>query len=138
MSTERFFSQPPTQAPKTMLFRDETISANTEYAEHSHNWSQVICIKSGVMSMTVAGQRYLTPCELAIWIPAGIKHSSHNRKSTRFCALDISPELSQGLPVEPCILTQEYRRIRPEGYSARSIAHRVSSRNSAAVSARRR
>ncbi|MFZ4831584.1 AraC family transcriptional regulator [Rouxiella sp. Mn2063] len=105
MTPERSFSQPPTQAPKTLLFRDETISANTEYAEHCHNWSQIICIKSGVMSMTVAGQRYLAPSELAIWIPAGIKHSSHNRKSTRFCALDISAELSLGLPVEPCILT---------------------------------
>lgn len=51
---------------------------------HSHPWSQIICVKSGVLAMLVAGQRYLAPREFAIWVPAGVEHSSYNRKTTRF------------------------------------------------------
>ncbi|CAM3697642.1 AraC family transcriptional regulator [Rouxiella silvae] len=93
-----------TLAPETLLFRGETVSANTEYASHSHRWSQIICVKSGVLAMQVAGQRYLAPPEFALWIPAGTVHSSYNRKTTRFYAIDIATHLDAGLPKTPCLL----------------------------------
>lgn len=93
-----------TQAPETLLFRDEAVSADTEYVSHAHRWSQIICVKSGVLSMEVAGQRYLAPPEFAIWLPADTVHSSYNRKATSFYAIDIATELSHGLPASPCLL----------------------------------
>jgi AraC-like DNA-binding protein len=94
-----------TQPPEPILFRGETVSANTEYAPHSHTWSQIICVKSGVLTMEVDGQRYLAPPEFAFWLPAGIVHSSYNRKTTRFYAIDIAAELNEGLPQSACMLS---------------------------------
>lgn len=105
MPQPRFYPPLPDQIPNTLLFRGETILANSEYVCHSHPWSQIITIKSGVMAMKVEGERYLAPREFAIWIPAGVKHSSYNRRTTRFCAIDIAPEWDDGLPEKPCLLT---------------------------------
>lgn len=105
MSQKRFYPPLPAKQPTTLLFRGETVLANSEYVLHSHPWSQIICVKSGVMAMNVAGQRYLAPREFAVWLPAGTEHSSYNRKTSRFCAIDISRELDIGLPPSPCLLT---------------------------------
>ncbi|MBU9813037.1 helix-turn-helix transcriptional regulator [Rahnella sp. C60] len=104
-SLPRYYPPLPEKIPVTLLFRGEIVEGNSEYVEHSHPWSQIICVKSGVLAMRVAGQRYLAPREFAIWIPAGVEHSSYNRKTTRFCVIDIAPELDIHLPVEPCLLT---------------------------------
>ncbi|WP_421595131.1 AraC family transcriptional regulator [Rahnella sp. PD4] len=104
-SLPRYYPPLPEKMPVTLLFRGEIVEGNSEYVEHSHPWSQIICVKSGVLAMRVAGQRYLAPREFAIWIPAGVEHSSYNRKTTRFCVIDIAPALDIHLPVEPCLLT---------------------------------
>ncbi len=93
-----------TLIPETLLFRGETVSANTEYATHSHPWSQIICVKSGVLTMEVSGQRYLAPPEFAFWLPAGTEHSSYNRKTTRFYAIDIANSFDKNLPKTACLL----------------------------------
>ncbi|TPG63384.1 AraC family transcriptional regulator [Ewingella americana] len=105
MSQHRFYPSLSEKQPSTLLFRGETVLANSEYVLHSHPWSQIICVKSGVMAMNIEGQRYLVPREFAVWLPAGAEHSSYNRKTTRFCAIDISRELDVGLPSSPCLLT---------------------------------
>ena len=101
----RYYPPLPEKMPVTLLFRGEIVEGNSEYVRHSHPWSQIICVKSGVLAMLVAGQRYLAPREFAIWVPAGVEHSSYNRKTTRFCAIDIAPELHTDLHAEPCLLT---------------------------------
>ena len=87
----RYYPPLPEKMPVTLLFRGEIVEGNSEYVRHAHPWSQIICVKSGVLAMLVAGQRYLAPREFAIWVPAGVEHSSYNRKTTRFCAIDIAP-----------------------------------------------
>lgn len=101
----RYYPPLPEKMPTTLLFRGEVVAGNSEYVRHSHPWSQIICVKSGVLAMLVAGQRYLAPREFAVWLPAGTEHSSYNRKTTRFCAIDIAPQMSQNLPAAPCLLT---------------------------------
>ncbi len=101
----RYYPPLPEKMPVTLLFRGEIVEGNSEYVRHAHPWSQIICVRSGVLAMLVAGQRYLAPREFAIWVPAGVEHSSYNRKTTRFCAIDIAPELDTDLPAEPCLLT---------------------------------
>lgn len=105
MQPPRHYPTLPETPPDTLLFRGGTIISNSEYVPHTHPWSQIIGVKSGVLTMNVAGQRYLAPREFAIWLPAGVEHSSYNRKTTRFFAIDIAPELSQELPKQACLLT---------------------------------
>ncbi|MBF7996347.1 AraC family transcriptional regulator [Rahnella laticis] len=104
-SSPRYYPPLPEKMPVTLLFRGEIVEGNSEYVQHSHPWSQIICVKSGVLAMLVGGKRYLAPREFAIWVPAGVEHSSYNRKTTRFCAIDIAPALDKDLPSTPCLLT---------------------------------
>jgi len=105
MPQPRFYPPLPDRTPSTLIFRSESVVANSEYVPHSHPWSQIICVKSGVIAMNVEGDRYLAPREFAIWLPARTEHSSYNRKATRFCVIDISPTLDVGLPEKPCLIT---------------------------------
>ncbi len=41
---------------------------------HFHDMHQVMCPLEGALVVEVTGGRHLVPCQLAAWIPAGIRH----------------------------------------------------------------
>lgn len=86
-SLPRYYPPLPEKMPVTLLFRGEIVEGNSEYVEHSHPWSQIICVKSGVLAMRVAGQRYLAPREFAIWVPAGLSIQAITVKPRVFASL---------------------------------------------------
>ncbi|ARZ00360.1 putative AraC family regulatory protein [Yersinia ruckeri] len=92
------------EPPKTLLLRCEALSANTEFLPHSHQYGQLICVKSGVVAMSVGGQRFLAPPEFSLWIPSGMEHSSYNRRPTKYRAIDIALDLCTELPAAPCLI----------------------------------
>ncbi|XKM13598.1 helix-turn-helix transcriptional regulator [Orbaceae bacterium ac157xtp] len=73
-----------------LFFRSESVNANTEFLNHCHSWGQIICVKSGVFVLDVAGQRFLAPSGFALWIPPQINHSCHNNEPTRFRSININ------------------------------------------------
>ncbi len=85
-----------------LFFRSEGVNANTEYPPHHHTWGQIICVKSGVFVLNVAGQRFVTPSGFALWIPPNIEHSSHNKEQTCFRSININD--CQSMPKEACLL----------------------------------
>ncbi|OWF90182.1 AraC family transcriptional regulator [Yersinia entomophaga] len=90
--------------PKTLLLRCEELNADTEFLPHSHQYGQLICVKSGVVAMSVGGQRFLAPPEFSLWIPSGMEHSSYNRRPTQYRAIDIALDLCKELPDSPCLI----------------------------------
>ncbi|CNH79274.1 AraC family transcriptional regulator [Yersinia frederiksenii] len=91
-------------APQNLSFRCEIYNANTEFLPHSHTYGQLICVKSGVLAMNIGGQRFLAPPEFSVWVPAGVEHSSYNRKPMHFRAIDIALAFCNGLPASACLL----------------------------------
>ncbi len=91
-------------APQNLSFRCEIYNANTEFLPHTHSYGQLICVKSGVLAMSIGGQRFLAPPEFSVWIPAGVEHSSYNRKSMHFRAIDIAVEHCKELPTSACLI----------------------------------
>lgn len=91
-------------APQSLSFRCEIYNANTEFLPHSHSYGQLICVKSGVLAMNIGGQRFLAPPEFSVWVPARVEHSSFNRKSMHFRAIDIALELCGELPKSACLI----------------------------------
>ncbi|KFK93298.1 MULTISPECIES: helix-turn-helix domain-containing protein [unclassified Serratia (in: enterobacteria)] len=91
-------------APRNLFFHCEETNADTEYVLHSHDWGQLICVKTGVIAMNIAGQRFLAPPEFAVWLPAGMEHSSYNRKPALFRSINIAKSLCVGLPEQACLL----------------------------------
>ncbi|MEQ1963540.1 helix-turn-helix transcriptional regulator [Xenorhabdus khoisanae] len=90
--------------PNTLSFRDEMLNADTECRLHTHPFGQLIYVVCGVMETQVGRQRFLAPPEFCIWIPQNIAHSSYNRKAMRFWIIDISPQWTDTLPQQPCII----------------------------------
>ncbi|WP_237387869.1 AraC family transcriptional regulator [Xenorhabdus sp. Sc-CR9] len=90
--------------PDILSFRDETLNAETECRLHTHPFGQLIYVVCGVMETQVGKQRFLAPPEFCIWIPKNIAHSSYNRKALRFWIIDISPQWTDTLPQQPCII----------------------------------
>ncbi|GKX60970.1 AraC family transcriptional regulator [Leminorella grimontii] len=86
------------------FFRNEEISADTEFVTHAHDWGQIICVKSGVIALDMGGQRILAPSGFAVWIPAGMEHSSYNHTHTRFRSINIHLRFCQRLPLTGRVL----------------------------------
>ncbi|MBW5810666.1 helix-turn-helix transcriptional regulator [Yersinia kristensenii] len=102
--TKPNFPMVTTSAPQNLSFRCEIYNAHTEFLPHTHSYGQLICVKSGVLAMSIGGQRFLAPPEFSVWIPAGVEHSSYNRKPMHFRAIDIALELCDGLPPSACLI----------------------------------
>ncbi|WP_115827551.1 AraC family transcriptional regulator [Xenorhabdus cabanillasii] len=109
--------------PDSFIFRDETLNADTECMLHSHPFGQLIYVVCGVIEMTVEGQRFLAPPEFCIWVPKNMIHSSYNRKTMRFWIIDISSQLSESLPQQPCIirLTSIFNAIMMDFYTRKIV-----------------
>ena len=104
MATEQRLASSESHPDSILFFRCEDVNADTEFQPHSHDWGQIICVKSGVFALNVGGQRFLAPSGFAIWIPAGMDHSSHNRKPTRFRSINITQRFCREMPEQPCLL----------------------------------
>lgn len=104
MAETRNYPTADVAAPRTLFFRCEETNADTEYLPHSHDWGQLICVKTGVIALNIAGQRFLAPPEFAVWLPPGMEHSSHNRKPVLFRTINIAKSLCAGLPEEACLI----------------------------------
>jgi AraC-like DNA-binding protein len=104
MAETRNYPTADVEAPRTLFFRCEETNADTEYLPHSHDWGQLICVKTGVIALNIAGQRFLAPPEFAVWLPTGMEHSSHNRKPALFRTINIAKSLCKGLPEQACLI----------------------------------
>lgn len=104
MAKEHRFPSTEAYPNSILFFRCEDVNADTEYYPHTHRWGQVICVKSGVFALYADGQRFLAPSGFAVWIPAGMEHSSHNHKQARFRSINIAERFCQQMPKLPCLL----------------------------------
>lgn len=92
------------QAPSDVFMNFEAFLSNTETRIHSHPWGQVQLISGGILEMDAEDTRFLAPPHLAIWVPAGIRHTSYNRKPLEYCSLNIAPELTQHFPSKTSLI----------------------------------
>lgn len=86
------------KAPSDVFMNFEAFLSNTETRMHSHPWGQVQLISGGILEMEAEDTRFLAPPHLAIWVPAGIKHTSYNRKPLSYCSLNIAHTLTTNFP----------------------------------------
>lgn len=87
-----------------IFFNYEAFVPNTVTPKHQHSWGQLQLISGGIMELYAAGQRFLSPSQYAIWVPAEIEHESYTRRSIHYCSMNITAQRSQNLPLEPCLL----------------------------------
>jgi len=87
-----------------IFFNYEAFLPNTVTPKHQHTWGQLQLISGGIMELHAAGQRFLSPSQYAIWVPAGIEHESYTRRSIHYCSMNIVAERAAAFPLETCLL----------------------------------
>ncbi|EKO3505015.1 helix-turn-helix transcriptional regulator [Vibrio fluvialis] len=92
------------QAPSDVFMNFEAFLSNTETREHSHPWGQVQLISGGILEMEAEDTRFLAPPHLAIWVPAGIRHRSYNRKPIEYCSLNIAAAMTRAFPSKTSLI----------------------------------
>lgn len=105
MVKERRIASSESHPDSILFFRCEEANADTEYVSHTHEWGQIICVRSGVFVLSIDGQRFLAPSGFALWIPPKVEHASHNHKPTWFRSININIQFCQDMPKQACLLS---------------------------------
>ncbi|PMH43178.1 AraC family transcriptional regulator [Vibrio sp. 10N.286.49.B3] len=91
-------------APSDVFMNFEAFLSNTETRNHSHSWGQVQLISGGILEMKAEDTRFLAPPHLAIWVPAGVKHYSYNRKPLDYCSINVAHHLTHQFPSQTSLI----------------------------------
>jgi AraC-like DNA-binding protein len=83
--------------------RAQFIPARHHFAEHAHDWNQVVYAISGVLTVAVEGRSFVISPEQAMWVPTGLRHRVGTLLGAEFRSLWISDEAGAGLPERPTV-----------------------------------
>ncbi|WP_397450144.1 AraC family transcriptional regulator [Pseudomonas sp. NA-150] len=104
MTTEILTTPDFPELPSPVYLRHDEFGADSHSAAHQHAWGQLNFVSHGLMELEVAGQRFLSPPQYAVWIPPHMEHSAYNRQAVIYRSLYLSLEHCTSLPAEPCTL----------------------------------
>ncbi|NWB07499.1 helix-turn-helix transcriptional regulator [Pseudomonas sp. P7758] len=93
------------QLPAPVYFRYSEFEADTHASAHQHAWGSLDYSARGVMRFEVAGSRFMSPPQYAVWIPPNTQHSSYNAQAIVYRSVYLAPALCEQLPAQPCTLT---------------------------------
>ena len=92
------------ELPCPVYLRHDEFGADSHSSAHEHAWGQLNFTARGVVELDIAGQRFLSPPQYAVWIPPHMTHSAYNRQAIIYRSVYLSLEHSAHLPAEPCTL----------------------------------
>ncbi|MGY2293235.1 AraC family transcriptional regulator [Pseudomonas sp. SDO528_S397] len=90
--------------PGPVYFRYSDLAPDTECTPHRHAWGSLDYAARGVMRMDVAGSRFMSPPQYAVWVPPFTEHSSYNAQAAIYRSVGLCAELCEQLPQQPCAL----------------------------------
>ena len=70
---------------------------------HSHQRGQLVALTHGLLIVEAESQRWMFPSQRCAWIPSNCKHAARSVGGAAGAMVDLSPEMSRGLPKTPCM-----------------------------------
>lgn len=89
--------------PRPITVRVQSIAPRHSFAEHAHEWNQVVYAISGVLTVAVEGRTLVISPEQAVWLPTGLRHRVGSLLGAEFRSLWIADEAGVGLPEAPTV-----------------------------------
>lgn len=83
---------------RPIVLRCQSLPARHIFPLHSHRWHQLVYATAGTLSVVVEDTRYVITPEQAIWVPAGVRHTTGSLGGAEFRALYIRHTPRLGLP----------------------------------------
>lgn len=71
---------------------------------HRHGLGEIIYAIEGVVSVATEDGTWVVPPDRAVWIPAGVEHTTRSHGPVRFRALFVSPQAEEQFPPRPCVV----------------------------------
>lgn len=84
--------------PAPVYFRYADFAADSHALEHRHPWGCLEYSAHGVMRMDIAGRRFMSPPQYAVWVPPQTPHSFYTPQPINYRAVLLAPELCTDLP----------------------------------------
>lgn len=103
MIWEPIAAPPGLPPPRPLTVRAQSIPAKHSFAEHAHDWNQVVYAISGVLTVAVDGRSFVISPEQAVWLPTGLRHRVGSLLGAEFRSLWIADEAAAGLPDLPTV-----------------------------------
>ncbi len=98
MNWHRLDSPRDLEPPRPLTVRSESLAARQYFAEHSHDWNQLVYAISGVLTVDAAGGSFVISPEQAAWLPTGVSHRVGSLLGAEFRSLWIANDSGASLP----------------------------------------
>lgn len=87
--------------PRPVFPRSENLAPRRFFPDHVHPWRQLVYATAGTLVTATAGARYVVGREQALWIPAGLAHSTGAPFGAEFRNLYVAADVGgDDLPAE--------------------------------------
>jgi AraC-like DNA-binding protein len=87
-------------SPSPLKVRAQQIPARHHFAEHAHDWNQMVYAISGVLTVTTDRGSVVISPEQAAWLPTGLSHKVGSLCGAEFRSLWIADQITSGLSRE--------------------------------------
>jgi AraC-like DNA-binding protein len=84
---------PDLGAPQPLIVRVESIPPRHCFADHAHQWNQLVYAISGVLTVNIEGSCFVIPPEQAAWVPIGTRHRVGSLLGAEFRSLWLDHEI---------------------------------------------
>ncbi|MFY0729131.1 AraC family ligand binding domain-containing protein [Pseudomonas sp. NFX15] len=81
------------ELPSAVYFRYADFDAHEYAAPHRHPWGTLEYAAHGVLHMDVAGSRFMSPPQYAVWVPPQIEHSFYSHQPVNYRAVCLAPRV---------------------------------------------
>lgn len=89
--------------PAPITVRVQTLPPRSRFAEHAHDWAQVVYAVSGVLTVALRGASFVISSEQAVWLPPEAQHRVGSLHGAEFRSLWIAAEAIHAMPQEPAV-----------------------------------
>jgi len=84
--------------PRPVFLRSQNLAPHERFPLHTHDWNQFVYATSGTLTVTVLRSRYVITPEQAIWVPAGVLHTTGTFSGAEFRNLYVTDSPDLGMP----------------------------------------
>jgi AraC-like DNA-binding protein len=88
---------PDLGAPQPLIVRVESIPPRHCFADHAHQWNQLVYAISGVLTVNIEGSCFVIPPEQAAWVPVGTQHRVGSLLGAEFRSLWLDDAICSGI-----------------------------------------
>lgn len=95
----------PAELVRPVMVRAANMRPGRRVLPHSHAWCQLAYASEGVLAIYTNQGSWVVPPQRAVWIPHETEHEVYSPHGSKWRALHLDKEFSQGMPNSCCVIS---------------------------------